>query len=106
MAQTSTTKSNLLRMAIPDDRADALIAQHIYQDPRHPGQHEAQIATPSSRPKVWAVIRYLQAADTAEVAATYDLSPAAIEAVVAYYRRHRDLIDAKILLENEEWAAS
>lgn len=106
MAQTSATRSGLLNTPIPDDRAEHLIAQHIYQDPRHPGRHEAQIETASSRPRIWALIRYLQAADAAEVAAAYDLSPEEIEAVVAYYQRHRGLIDAKVLLEDEEWAAS
>ncbi|MGH2557955.1 MAG: hypothetical protein ACRDJH_02745 [Thermomicrobiales bacterium] len=106
MVQTSQSGINLLDTPISDDRADALIARHILQDRWHPGRHEAQVESSSSRPKVWAMVRYLQAADVEEVAKTYGLSPEAIEATVAYYQRHRDLIDAAILLDDEEWNAS
>jgi hypothetical protein len=51
------------------------------------------------------MVRYLRVADVDEVAKSFDLSPEAIEAIAAYYQRHRDLIDAAILLDDEEWNA-
>ena len=37
--------------------------------------------------------------DIQEVARAYDLTPIAVEAALAYYARHRDLIDARNLLD-------
>jgi len=49
---------------------------------------------------VWALIQYLRAAegDCDRVTADYDLPREAFEAALAYYRRNKALIDARIAL--------
>jgi uncharacterized protein (DUF433 family) len=52
---------------------------------------------------VWIVISYLKGAEIPEVAAAYDVPEEAIVAAIAYYRRHRALIDARLLLQHERF---
>ena len=48
---------------------------------------------------VWSIIAHLHVVgdDVAQVAADYALPSEAVEAAMAYYRRHKDLIDARIV---------
>lgn len=47
---------------------------------------------------IWALIGYLEAVegDLDRAARDYEISRDAVEAAVAYYRRNRDVIDARI----------
>ncbi len=74
-----------------------LIARHIEENPYKPGA--ADVRLKESGVAVWAFIAYWQAArggDLAAAAADYELSPEATQAALAYYRQHRELIDARI----------
>lgn len=52
---------------------------------------------------VWAIIGYLRIyeGDKARVAESYQVPLEAIEAAIAYYHLHRNVIDARILLNSE-----
>jgi uncharacterized protein (DUF433 family) len=105
MAQTTVRK-------IPDPppmtdaEADALIARYIRQDPYHPGRHEAIVDLEDRSVSVWTIIGYLDSDEGwRQAAADYDLPADALAAALAYYARHRALIDAKLLLERESLRA-
>lgn len=83
------------------DEAEALIARYIEQDPNRPGRHEAWVEEGQAGAQVWFVINYLRAASPETVASEYGLSRQALAAAVAYYLRHRELIDAFILVKLE-----
>ncbi len=87
---------------ISDGEAQSLIARIIRQDPSHPGRHEAWTDFGSTGAQVWHLIPHLRKAGLAEVARDWGLSEEMVLAAVAYYRQHRDLFDAKFLLEEEE----
>jgi hypothetical protein len=86
---------------ISETEADALIAKYILRDPARPGRDRARTGTDEGTVAVGIVISYLTGADIAEVARAYDVPKEAIVAAIAYYRRHRDLIDARLLLQHE-----
>jgi uncharacterized protein (DUF433 family) len=75
---------------------EELIAKHIALDYRGPA--EARLADHGVR--VWAVIGALRAnaGDISAAAADYDLPPEAMAAALAYYDRHRAVIDARLTL--------
>jgi uncharacterized protein (DUF433 family) len=77
---------------------EELIAKYIDPDPHGYGPAEARLLRYGV--SVWALIGALPAAndDIVQVAADYDLPLEAVEAAVAYYRHHRALIDARLLL--------
>lgn len=100
MAQTKV-RNALDDLELSDSQAEALIAKYIRQDPNRSGRDRAQTGTEDGTVSVWIVVSYLKAADVSEVAHAYDVPEDAIIAAIAYYRRHRDLIDARILLQNE-----
>ena len=79
---------------------EALIVRYIEPNPNRP--HLAEAWLKESAVPVWAIIGALPAAngDLAAVAAAYDVPLAAVEAAMAFYRRHQCLIDAR-LAENE-----
>ena len=81
--------------------SDELVACHVAADPL--GRPDrARIA--GSGVEVWALIAYLRAFDTAQTAADYDLPPEAVEAALAYYERHRPVIDARLTLHDAAFA--
>jgi uncharacterized protein (DUF433 family) len=49
---------------------------------------------------IWAIVAYLNIydGDVGEVARIYDLSPEEMDAALAYYRRNRKYVDARVLL--------
>lgn len=49
---------------------------------------------------VWALVGHLRAVgnDVDRVAADYELPREAVDAALAFYRRHKDLIDARLIL--------
>lgn len=69
---------------------------HIAEDPWHPGPGDVRLAV--SWVPVWAVIGHLPSVDgnAGRAAADYDLSPEAMAAALAYYRAHREAIDARL----------
>jgi hypothetical protein len=89
------------KLEVSDDEAEALIAKYIRQDPNNPGRHEAWADFGASGAPVWHLIPYLRSADLAEVARSWSLPEEAVVAAIAYYRKHRDLFEAKFLLEAE-----
>ena len=82
---------------------EALITQYIELNPHRPGLDEARLKNYGVA--VWALIGYLPAVgnDVSQVAHDYDVPVEAVEAAIAYYRRHRPLIDARIAAKSAEF---
>ncbi len=82
---------------------DELIARHIEPHPSKAGRQEARLR--DSGISVWALVAYLPAVegDVSRVAADYELTAEAVEAALAYYRRHKALFDAHLLLYEESF---
>ena len=80
-----------------------LIARYIAADPLGRADR-APIA--GSGVEVWALIAYLRAFDIAQTAADYDLPGEAVEAALAYYERHRQVIDARLTMHDAAFADS
>ena len=76
---------------------DELIARYIEPNPYHPTLDAARVRQYGV--SVWAIIAHLHIVgdDVMQVAADYDLPREALEAAIAYYRRYKDLIDARIV---------
>jgi uncharacterized protein (DUF433 family) len=76
---------------------DEMIATYIRCTPGYPG--DARVI--ETGVPVWVVIDYdlFVDGDASSVADSYGLSPESIEAARAYYRRHREHIDATRLLK-------
>jgi uncharacterized protein (DUF433 family) len=79
---------------------DELIARYISIYPHRPYAEEARIA--EFGVPVWALIGALPQVnhDLDELARAYDIPRQAVDAAIAWYQRHRDLIDARLLLNN------
>jgi uncharacterized protein (DUF433 family) len=76
-----------------------LIEKHIDLNyDRFGGRADARLK--ESGVSIWAIVGYLDVYDgnASEVARIYDLSPEEMDAALAYYRRHKKYIDARILL--------
>ncbi len=73
-----------------------LIERWIEQSPRGPDPAEARLVEFGI--PVWALVGYLEAVenDVARVADDYEVPREAVEAALAYYRWHREVIDARI----------
>ncbi len=84
-------------------REQTLIERWIEPRNGKPGHAESVVA--GYGVSVWALVnRWLHAdGDVAQVMASYDLPEDAMRAVLAYYRRHKAVIDARILLEEDMW---
>lgn len=92
-------------LEISDGEAERLIATYIAQHPNRSGRHEAHTVTGTGWAQVWALIPYLRTAGISEVAEAYGLSEESVIAAIAYYRKHRQLFDVKLLLHAEEEAS-
>jgi uncharacterized protein (DUF433 family) len=78
-----------------DPQAQVLIEQWIRPHPHRPGPGEVVLA--ESHVPVYALIGFLPvAADLDQVADAYEVPGEAVEAALAYYRQHREAIDARI----------
>jgi uncharacterized protein (DUF433 family) len=75
---------------------DELIQCYIEPDADRPRPDEARLKDTGTH--VWAIIGHWYAAgrDIAPVAEDYGVPQEAVEAALAYYRRHRALIDARL----------
>ena len=76
--------------------ADELIQRYVEANPHRPGLDEARLRDYGV--PVWALVGHLEAVDDdiCQVASDYHLPREAVEAALAYYRRYRPLIDARI----------
>jgi uncharacterized protein (DUF433 family) len=76
---------------------DELIARYIEENPYKPGRANARLIDYGIA--VWALVGALEAANgnIAEVAADYELPPDAINAAIAFYQRHKAIIDDRRL---------
>ena len=83
-------------LAKHDPREQGLIAHWIRPHPHRSGAADVVVA--ESNVPVYALIGDLSvvAGDLDRVAADYEVPREAVEAALAYYRRHRDLIDARM----------
>ena len=75
---------------------DALIERYVGPHPTHPGLDEYWLKEPGV--PVWAIIGAYQAegGNADEVAAAYHLSREHVAAALAYYHRHRALIENRL----------
>jgi uncharacterized protein (DUF433 family) len=84
---------------------DELIARHIVPDPQKSGRAHARVQP--SQVSVWVLVGALDRGEPQEqVASDYDLLPEEMGAAMAYYRRHKDVFDAFLLLERDAWQAT
>ncbi len=81
-------------------REAALIARYIDADPNGRGPAEARLVEYGT--SVWALVAYWRACegDAAAVAQDHHIPIEAVEAALAYYERHKSLIDARLLLNS------
>jgi hypothetical protein len=82
---------------------DELIAEHMDPDPWLSIQDGRLFKYGTA---VWVLIAALRAndQDAERVARDYDIPMEAMDAALAYYRRHQAIIDAKILLNEAAFA--
>ncbi|HKG26329.1 MAG TPA: hypothetical protein VKB09_11815 [Thermomicrobiales bacterium] len=75
---------------------EQLIARYIKEDPYLSG--EAEVRLTDSLIHVWAVIAQLKVEDwdVAQAARDYGIPEVEVQAALAYYRRHQDVLDARI----------
>ncbi len=79
-----------------------LICRYIELNPHRPGLDEARLK--DFGVAVWALVGHLPAVDgnIAQVAHNYGVPLEAVEAAMAYYDRHRAIIDARITANRPE----
>ncbi len=75
---------------------DERIRAWLEPDPRRGGADEVRLK--HSCVSVWAIVGYWKAngGDAARVASDYDVPVEAVEAALAWYRKYRDVIDARL----------
>jgi len=90
-------------MALPSQRDDLdeqrLIATHVDPDfDRYGGRADARLK--ESGASIWAIVTFLDVyrGDRKEVASHFGISQEEIDAALAYYRRNKRFIDARITL--------
>src|SRR5687767_9681794 len=85
-------------MTVTESTQEALIERHIDANPHGRGPAEARLA--EYGPAVWAIVAYWKAAngDLRQVARDFEVPMEAVEAALAFYRLHQDLIDARLVL--------
>jgi uncharacterized protein (DUF433 family) len=75
---------------------EQLIARHIKADSYLDDEAEVRLA--DSLIHVWAIVAQLKVNDwdVAQTARDYDIPEVEVQATLAYYRRHKDALDARI----------
>jgi len=81
---------------------DTLIDRYIVPDPN--GRPD-RVRITGSGAEIWALIAYLRAYSIEQTAIDYHLPREAVEAAIAYYKRHRAVIDARLTLHDAAFAA-
>lgn len=81
---------------LTDHDMDTLIARHIGPHPANPGLDEYWLLEPGV--PVWAIIGAYKAegGKADEVASAYHLSHEQVDAALAFYQRHRALIENRL----------
>ncbi len=81
---------------VSGEQDQQLIAHWIESHPWKQGVAEARLR--DSKIPVWAIVGYLQMVngDAERTARDYRIPGEAVETVLAYYRRHREAIDARL----------
>lgn len=81
-----------------------LMARWVRPERPYPGDPDAHIADTGI--PVWALVGHwkMTGRDAAVTAADYHLKPEAVQAAIAYYRLHRDVIDARLTANSAEMA--
>ena len=76
--------------------ARALIKRYVEPNPHRPGVEDARLVHYGV--PVWALVGHYHAVgrDAAQVAEDYELPRAAVDAALAYYSKHKAVIDARI----------
>jgi len=89
-------KGRAMLHTLNDHESSVLIARHIGPHPTNSGLDEYWLTEPGV--PVWAVVGAYKAeqSDAANVAAAYHLSREQVEAALAYYVGHRELIDNRL----------
>ncbi len=101
MVQQLTDMSRFLDEHVVPDEAD-LITRYVVPHPGKRGRAYAYLE--DTGPSVSAIVRGLRVdPEIAEMAASWNISEEAVRAAVGFYRRHRAYIDARILLEDDDW---
>ncbi len=94
LAANDPDEEDRVRDALLND-PDERVRRCLEPDPSHLGPAEVRLK--GYGVSAWAIIGYWKATgDIAEVAAGYDVPVEAVEAALAYYDRHRDIIDARL----------
>ncbi len=97
---TERPLSALLDEERPDEAE--LIARYIHPHPHKSGRAYARVRDTDQ--SVGAMIRHLQEdGDISGTAAAYGVPEEAIWAAIAFYRRNRAILDARFLLEEDQW---
>lgn len=99
MSKTTTTDRDTFDVTdeVDDQAAEALIARYVQQDRNRPENDRARVVVGDVGVPVWALIGHLRGVDgPAQVATDYALSLEAVVAALAYYDRHRLLIDHRL----------
>jgi uncharacterized protein (DUF433 family) len=75
---------------------DELIKKYVEPNPNRPGPADVRLVP--SGVSVWAIIGYLEAVhgDICQTATDYCIFEEAVRAALAYYRKHREVIDGRI----------
>ena len=80
-----------------------LIARYVKPHPSDRGRAYAWL--PAYGQSVAAIVRGIRAreGDIGQLREDWELPKEAVRAAIAFYRRHRPFIDARILLEDDAW---
>ena len=87
---------------IPDEAtADRLIAEFVRPDPHRPGLDRARVVIGERNVPIWALIGDLRGGGgIPQTAEAYELPAEVVAAAVAYYARHRLLIDHRLAVND------
>lgn len=94
-AANDSDEEDRMRDALLND-PDERVRRYLEPDPHHLGADEVRLK--GFYVSVWAIIGYWKAynGDVAEVAEGFEIPVEAVEAALTYYRRHREIIDARL----------
>ena len=78
------------------EQVDRLIEEWIEPNPQSPGS--ADVRLKEYGVPIWTLIGHLEVVngDITQVARDYDIVGEAVDAALAYYNRHKEVIDARI----------
>ena len=91
----------LARMQTHTETDDELIARYLEPNPYKPGKAYYRLV--ESGTPIWVFIGRVEAANgnLAEVADEHEISPAQIDAALAFYERYKEIVDDKRLSNRE-----